>query len=116
MAESARAKKSSCPWYEKETERVAQRVIDRSVKSLVRDKETSGAMQAGARLYPVPLPDAQAGRRGRSRTQASAAPELSAGNSRSCLKNSFHFLGGVRSAHMTNPYSSSKRAFVAAHY
>jgi NAD(P)-dependent dehydrogenase (short-subunit alcohol dehydrogenase family) len=60
MAESVHAKRSPSQRYKKEAERVAeeeraiQREIDRSDKSHVRDKEASGAMQAGARLYPVP--------------------------------------------------------------
>lgn len=64
MAKSVHAKKSPSPRYEKEAARVAeeeraiQRKIDRSDKSHARDKEASGAMQAGARRYPVPpLPD-----------------------------------------------------------
>ena len=64
MAKSAHAKRSSSPSFEKEAERVAeeeraiQRKIDRSDKKKSDDKEGAGAMQAGARVYPVPpLPD-----------------------------------------------------------
>ena len=64
MAKSAHAKRSSSPAFEKEAERTAeneraiQRKIDRSDKTKSSDKHESGAMQAGARVYPVPpLPD-----------------------------------------------------------
>ena len=64
MAKSAHAKTSSSPDFETEAERTAeeeraiQRKIDRSDKKNSGDKDESAAMQAGARVYPVPpLPD-----------------------------------------------------------
>ena len=64
MAKPAHAKTSSSAQFEKEAERTAQeeraiqRKIDRSDKKESGDKHESGAMQAGARVYPVPpLPD-----------------------------------------------------------
>ena len=64
MAKSAHTKRSSSPAFEKEAERTAeneraiQRKIDRSDKKNSRDTDKPAAMQAGARVYPVPpLPD-----------------------------------------------------------
>ncbi len=64
MAKSVHAKSSSSPDFEKEAEHTAeeeraiQRKIDRSDKQKSGDKEQPTAMQAGARVYPVPpLPD-----------------------------------------------------------
>jgi hypothetical protein len=64
MAKSAHAKTSSSSDFEKDAERTAeeeraiQRKIDRSDKKNSGDKVESAAMQAGARVYPVPpLPD-----------------------------------------------------------
>ena len=62
MAKSAHPKRSSS--FEKAAERTAeeeraiQRKIDRSDKKNSGDSDKTGAMQAGARLYPAPpLPD-----------------------------------------------------------
>ena len=64
MTKSAHAKTSLSPDFETEAERTAeeerviQRKIDRSDKKNSGDKDKSAAMQAGARVYPVPpLPD-----------------------------------------------------------
>ena len=64
MTKPAHAKTSSSAQFEKEAERTAQeeraiqRKIDRSDKKKSGEKHESGAMQAGARIYPVPpLPD-----------------------------------------------------------
>ena len=64
MAKSAHAKRSSLPGFEKEAERAAeeeraiQRKIDRSDQKKGSKEGGHGAMQAGARVYPVPpLPD-----------------------------------------------------------
>ena len=64
MAKSTHTKRSSSAEFEKEAERTAQEEraiqhqIDRSDKKKNGDKHESGAMQAGARVYPVPpLPD-----------------------------------------------------------
>jgi NAD(P)-dependent dehydrogenase (short-subunit alcohol dehydrogenase family) len=64
MAKPAHAKTSSSAEFEKEAERTAQeeraiqRKIDQSDKKKSGDEYESGAMQAGARVYPVPpLPD-----------------------------------------------------------
>jgi NAD(P)-dependent dehydrogenase (short-subunit alcohol dehydrogenase family) len=64
MAKSAHAKRSSSPSFEKEAERVAeeeraiQRKVDRSDQKKGAKQSGGGAMQAGARVYPVPpLPD-----------------------------------------------------------
>jgi NAD(P)-dependent dehydrogenase (short-subunit alcohol dehydrogenase family) len=60
MAKSAHLKTSSSAEFEKEAERTAQeeraiqRKIDRSDKNKSADEHESGAMQAGARVYPVP--------------------------------------------------------------
>ena len=63
MAKS-HAKTSSSAKFDNDAERTAQeqrgiqRKIDRSDKTKSGDKHESGAMQAGARVYPVPpLPD-----------------------------------------------------------
>ena len=64
MAKSAHAKRSSSPFFEKEAERTAkderaiQRKVDRSDQKKSTEESGGGAMQAGARVYPVPpLPD-----------------------------------------------------------
>ena len=64
MAKSAHAKRSSSPSFEKEAERAAkderaiQRKVDRSDQKKGTEESGGGAMQAGARVYPVPpLPD-----------------------------------------------------------
>jgi NAD(P)-dependent dehydrogenase (short-subunit alcohol dehydrogenase family) len=64
MAKSAHAKTSSSPSFEKEAERTAkeeraiQRKVDRSDQKKGAKENGGGAMQAGARVYPVPpLPD-----------------------------------------------------------
>ena len=80
MAKSAHAKRSSSPSFEKEAERAAkderaiQRKVDRSDQKKGTEESGGGAMQAGARVYPVPpLPEqhlTQAGLGGRARAQA----------------------------------------------
>ena len=64
MAKSTHAKRSSSPFFEKEAERTAkderaiQRKVDRSDQKKSTEESGGGAMQAGARVYPVPpLPD-----------------------------------------------------------
>src|SRR5262245_42829116 len=64
MAKSTQAKRSSEHQYQHDAERAAdyertiQREVDKSDRSQPKGKKESGAMQAGARIYPVPpLPD-----------------------------------------------------------
>jgi len=64
MVKSTHAKKVSSRRFESEAERTAQEEraiqhkIDRSDQTQAEHKETGGAMQAGARIYPVPpLPE-----------------------------------------------------------
>ncbi len=64
MAKPAHAKRASSPSFEKEAERAAQeeraiqRKVDRSDQKKDAKESDQGAMQAGARVYPVPpLPD-----------------------------------------------------------
>src|SRR5262245_32513889 len=64
MAKSAHTYTSSSTEFEEEAEstaqkeRAIQRKMDRSDKNKDGDEHESGAMQAGARVYPVPpLPD-----------------------------------------------------------
>jgi NAD(P)-dependent dehydrogenase (short-subunit alcohol dehydrogenase family) len=64
MAKSTHAKRVASPRFEMEAEHTAeeeraiQRKIDRSDKKQAEQREAGGAMQAGARIYPVPpLPE-----------------------------------------------------------